>query len=31
MRRLGMTIGRNPAPTPHWFQVVGILQNSEQS
>ncbi|GAB4519500.1 MAG: GNAT family N-acetyltransferase [Anaerolineae bacterium] len=26
MRRLGMTIERNPDPTPEWFQVVGILQ-----
>lgn len=27
MRQLGMTIERNPHPTPHWFQVVGILEN----
>ena len=25
MRRLGMTIERNPYPTPPWFQVVGLL------
>lgn len=25
MRRLGMTIEPNPQPTPHWFQIVGIL------
>jgi ribosomal-protein-alanine N-acetyltransferase len=27
MKRLGMTIERNPDPTPEWFQVVGILEN----
>lgn len=27
MRRLGMRIERNPAPSPAWFQVVGILEN----
>lgn len=26
MRRIGMTIEHNPRPTPHWFQVVGILE-----
>lgn len=26
MRRIGMTIQHNPGPTPHWFQVVGILE-----
>jgi RimJ/RimL family protein N-acetyltransferase len=25
MRRIGMTVQRNPQPTPPWFQVVGIL------
>ena len=29
MRRLGMTIERNPEPEPHWFQTVGILVNLE--
>ena len=27
MRRLGMTIERNPLPEPHWFQTVGVLVN----
>ena len=27
MRRLGMTIERNPFPDPRWMQVVGILSN----
>ena len=27
MRRLGMTLARNPFPDPFWFQVVGILEN----
>lgn len=27
MRRLGMTIDRNPYPDPPWLQVVGILSN----
>jgi ribosomal-protein-alanine N-acetyltransferase len=27
MRRLGMTIDRNPLPTPPWLQAVGILEN----
>jgi [ribosomal protein S5]-alanine N-acetyltransferase len=27
MRRLGMTIQRNPDPEPVWFQVVGVLAN----
>jgi [ribosomal protein S5]-alanine N-acetyltransferase len=27
MRRLGMTIEKNPLPDPYWFQVVGILEN----
>lgn len=31
MRRLGMTIERNPDPTPEWFQVVAILENPSQS
>ncbi len=28
MRRLSMTIERNPSPEPHWFQTVGVLLNS---
>lgn len=28
MRRLGMTIARNPYPDPPWLQVVGTLDNS---
>lgn len=27
MRKLGMTIERNPYPEPVWFQTVGTLQN----
>ncbi|RPJ02984.1 MAG: N-acetyltransferase [Chloroflexi bacterium] len=27
MTRLGMTVERNPDPTPEWFQAVGILDN----
>ncbi len=27
MRRLGMTIERNPFPDPFWLEVVGILEN----
>ena len=27
MRRLGMTIERNPAAEPEWFQTVGVLFN----
>ncbi len=27
MTRLGMTVERNPDPTPEWFQIVGILDN----
>src|SRR2546423_12011041 len=27
MRRLGMTIERNPSGEPHWFQTVGLLVN----
>ncbi len=27
MRKLGMTIERNPLPEPHYLQVVGILEN----
>jgi len=26
MRKLGMTIERNPLPEPPWFQVVGVLE-----
>ena len=29
MRRLGMTIERNPFPEPPWLQVVGVLNDSE--
>jgi RimJ/RimL family protein N-acetyltransferase len=28
MRKLGMTIERNPFPDPPWLQVVGILANN---
>lgn len=27
MKRLGMTIERNPSAQPHWFQTVGVLVN----
>jgi ribosomal-protein-alanine N-acetyltransferase len=27
MRRLGMTIERNPSAEPRWFQTVGVLAN----
>jgi len=27
MKRLGMTIQRNPSAEPHWFQTVGVLVN----
>ena len=27
MKRLGMTIERNPLPEPHWLQIVGVLVN----
>jgi ribosomal-protein-alanine N-acetyltransferase len=27
MKRLGMTIERNPLDEPHWFQTVGVLVN----
>jgi RimJ/RimL family protein N-acetyltransferase len=27
MKRLGMTIERNPLPEPHWLQTVGVLVN----
>jgi ribosomal-protein-alanine N-acetyltransferase len=27
MRKLGMTIERNPLPTPPWLQTVGVLEN----
>ena len=29
MRKLGMTIERNPFPGPPWLQVVGILHNPQ--
>ena len=28
MRKVGMTITRNPLPTPPWLQVVGVLENT---
>jgi ribosomal-protein-alanine N-acetyltransferase len=28
MRKIGMTITRNPLPDPPWLQVVGILENN---
>ncbi|HEX9922853.1 MAG TPA: GNAT family N-acetyltransferase [Anaerolineae bacterium] len=28
MRKLGMTIARNPRPEPLWLQVVGVLENT---
>jgi RimJ/RimL family protein N-acetyltransferase len=28
MRRLGMSVERNPRPDPPWFQVVGVLHNT---
>lgn len=31
MRRLGMTIEKNPLPDPPWFEVVGILENPANS
>jgi ribosomal-protein-alanine N-acetyltransferase len=31
MKRLGMTIERNPNPLPEWFQIVGILENPKAS
>jgi RimJ/RimL family protein N-acetyltransferase len=30
MRRIGMTIERNPRDEPIWFQTVGILRNPER-
>ena len=27
MKRLGMTIERNPLNEPAWFQIVGVLAN----
>jgi RimJ/RimL family protein N-acetyltransferase len=30
MRKLGMSMERNPRPDPHWFQVVGVLENTRQ-
>ena len=29
MKKVGMTITRNPLPNPPWLQVVGVLENSE--
>jgi RimJ/RimL family protein N-acetyltransferase len=31
MERLGMRIEHNPDPAPEWFQVVGILENTEMA
>jgi [ribosomal protein S5]-alanine N-acetyltransferase len=31
MRRLGLTIERNPDDTPAWFQIVGVLENTMSS
>jgi RimJ/RimL family protein N-acetyltransferase len=28
MRKLGMTLARNPFPEPPWLQVVGLLENT---
>jgi RimJ/RimL family protein N-acetyltransferase len=30
MRSLGMSVEHNPQPDPGWFQVVGVLQNTQQ-
>ncbi len=30
MRHLGMSIERNPRPEPVWFQVIGVLHNTQQ-
>lgn len=27
MRKLGMTVEKNPHPDPFWFQTVGVLEN----
>lgn len=29
MRKLGMTLSRNPFPEPSWLQVIGILKHPE--
>ncbi|HTL27996.1 MAG TPA: GNAT family N-acetyltransferase [Tepidisphaeraceae bacterium] len=31
MKRLGMTIERNPDPEPQWFQTIGVLFNPKSS
>jgi ribosomal-protein-alanine N-acetyltransferase len=31
MRRLGMTIAKNPFPDPPWLQAVGILDHPQQA
>lgn len=28
MRKVGMTIARNPLPEPPWLQIVGVLKNA---
>ena len=30
MRKLGMSIERNPLPEPEWFQITGVLHNHSQ-
>jgi hypothetical protein len=29
MRKVGMTITRNPLPEPPWLQLVGVLENAD--
>jgi ribosomal-protein-alanine N-acetyltransferase len=31
MRKLGMTLTRNPLPDPTWLQVAGVLENRDDS
>jgi RimJ/RimL family protein N-acetyltransferase len=31
MRKVGMKLARNPLPDPPWLQVVGVLENVENS
>jgi RimJ/RimL family protein N-acetyltransferase len=31
MRKLGMSVERNPRPEPEWFQAVGVLGNTERA
>jgi hypothetical protein len=30
MRKLGMTILRNPEPEPPWMQIIAVLENTRQ-